>query len=78
MPLMDWFQNALEPAGITLLPITPGISNQAVSLSPIHKDPFDRIIIATALVYNAQLASVDRCFREYPELINHLMRNEGG
>lgn len=32
--------------------------------------------MATALAYNAQLASVDRCFAEYPELINYLMSNE--
>jgi PIN domain nuclease of toxin-antitoxin system len=56
-----------------LLPVTDDIAIQAVGLTPIHKDPFDRLIIATALAYNAQLASVDRCFREYPELVNHLM-----
>ena len=78
MPLMNWFQDALDTSGISLLPITPEISTQAVNLSPIHKDPFDRLIIATALVYDAKLASVDSCFKEYTELVNHLMSNEGG
>jgi len=73
-----WIEQALSLGKIDLLPVTDNIAIQAVRLSPIHKDPFDRLIIATALAYNAQLASVDRCFREYPELINHLMRNGGG
>ncbi|MFL9455532.1 MULTISPECIES: type II toxin-antitoxin system VapC family toxin [Nostocales] len=33
-----WFQMALEPTGITLLPLTAEIAYLAVSLSPVHKD----------------------------------------
>ena len=70
----EWFQEALEPAGITILPITPDIAYRAVNLSPVHKDPFDRLIIATALEYGAKLASVDSLFSNYPELDSHLMK----
>ncbi len=49
----NWFQEALEPTGITLFPLTAQIAYQAVNLSPVHKDPFDRLIIATALAYKA-------------------------
>lgn len=70
----EWFQEALEPAGITILPITPDIAYRAVNLSPVHKDPFDRLIIATALEYGAKLASVDSVFDRYPELDSHLMK----
>lgn len=48
----------------------------AVHLSAIHKDPFDRMIIATALIYGAQLASVDKIFPQYLELKTHLMTIE--
>jgi len=72
-PVSEWFADALTPSGIGLLPLTPEITTQAVNLSPIHKDPFDRLIIATALVYNAQLASVDGHFNQYPELTKILM-----
>jgi PIN domain nuclease of toxin-antitoxin system len=37
------------------------------------KDPFDRLIIATALVYEAKLASVDGLFTLYPELDDRLL-----
>jgi PIN domain nuclease of toxin-antitoxin system len=70
----QWFQEALEPSGITLFPVTVEISCRAVNLSPVHKDPFDRLIIATTLQYQAKLASIDGFFSQYPELNNYLMQ----
>lgn len=72
----NWFKEALEPSGIELFPLNDNIAFQAVNLSPIHKDPFDRMIIATALSYGAQLASVDKLFAEYAELKGCLMSLE--
>lgn len=69
----EWLTAALEPSGITLFPITASIAYRATTLSPVHRDPFDRLIIATALVANAKLASIDRIFAQYPELITVLM-----
>lgn len=69
----EWCTEALAPVGIELLPVTVEIATQAVSLSPVHKDPFDRLIIATALVYKARLASVDGVFKQYAELKDTLM-----
>jgi PIN domain nuclease of toxin-antitoxin system len=73
IPVQDWLTDSLAPAGIELLPLTPEITVRAINLSTIHKDPFDRLIIATALEYEAKLASVDSLFSKYPELENHLM-----
>lgn len=70
----QWFQEALKPADITLFPLTAEIVCRAVDLSPIHKDPFDRLIIATTLEYKAKLASIDGLFSQYPELNSHLMK----
>ena len=66
----EWFQGALAPARIELFPLTGAIAARSVELAPIHKDPFDRLIIATALEYGAKIASVDRLFCRYPELEN--------
>ncbi|MEC4818164.1 MAG: PIN domain-containing protein [Scytonema sp. PMC 1069.18] len=71
---LRWFEKALEPTGIILFPLTAEIAYQAVNLSPVHKDPFDRLIIATALAYKAKLASVDELFSQYSELNAHLMK----
>lgn len=70
----DWFRQALAPAGIELFPLNDAIAVRAVELSPIHKDPFDRLIIATALEYGAMLASVDGLFSQYSELATCLMK----
>jgi PIN domain nuclease of toxin-antitoxin system len=73
VPVQEWLTTSLTASGIKLLPLTPEIACRAVDLSKIHKDPFDRLIIATALEYGAQLASVDRLFPSYPELANTLL-----
>ena len=36
------------------------------SLSPIHKDPFDRILIAQAMVEGIMLLTADRVIAQYP------------
>lgn len=69
----EWFQGALTTAGIEIFPVTEVIAARAVDLSPVHKDPFDRLIIATALVYRAKLASIDSLFPQYLELDGYLM-----
>jgi PIN domain nuclease of toxin-antitoxin system len=70
----QWLEDALEPSGIMIFPLTPQIVCRAVELSPVHKDPFDRLIIATALEYGAKLASVDSLFSQYSELDSCLMK----
>ncbi len=69
----DWFRDALEPMDIVLLPLNAAVACRAVELSPVHKDPFDRLIIATALVYDGRLASVDGLFPLYLEIKNRLL-----
>lgn len=70
----EWFKASLEPVDIQLLPLTPNIANTAVNLSSIHKDPFDRIIIATTIEHKAQLASIDTLFSKYIEVEKYLQK----
>jgi len=62
------------PPRITILPLTPEIACRAADLLAIHKDPFDRLIIATALEYGVKLASIDGLFSQYLELDGYLMK----
>jgi PIN domain nuclease of toxin-antitoxin system len=73
LPAKEWFALALTGSGIELLPLTPGICARAVALTDVHRDPFDRIIIATALELDAGLGSVDNYFASYPELAERLL-----
>lgn len=73
-PEEEWFDKALHGSGITLLPITPAIARVAVQLPEHHRDPQDRLIIATAMAHNATLISVDEKFSLYTELIGQLLQ----
>ena len=59
LPLREWFAEAIAGFSITLLPFTPDIAACAATLPPIHRDPWDRIIIATALEHDALLLTKD-------------------
>lgn len=73
LPMREWFAKALDGSQVELLALTPVIAERAVRLSDHHRDPFDRLIIATALEFNGQLASVDGKFPAYPELAGCLL-----
>ena len=68
-----WFDRALKDSGIDLLPLSPKIAEIATGLPEHHSDPQDRIIIATALEFNAQLISADRKFRLYQNIADQLI-----
>ncbi len=68
LPFKDWLQQIYREEIIRFLPITPWIAEQAVALPEHHKDPQDRMVIATALYYGSYLISLDEKFRCYREL----------
>lgn len=52
--------------GIDPVPVTPEIAKIAGALSWPHRDPFDRMIAATALVNDLTLVSADTAFDTVP------------
>ena len=62
-----WLDTVIE-SGVAIVPVTHAIALAAVALPEHHKDPADRIIIATAIEHKARLVSVDARFPEYLEL----------
>jgi len=60
----DLYQ-AAESIGLTWLPISPAHAVMAGRLPRLHGDPFDRIIIAQALVENATVISCDPLIAPY-------------
>ena len=60
-----WVEQALGPSGIELLPLDAAIALRAVSLPEHHRDPFDRMIIAQALVERPPLITYDSIFTDY-------------
>ncbi|HZV07635.1 MAG TPA: type II toxin-antitoxin system VapC family toxin [Gemmataceae bacterium] len=51
---------------ISPLPIEEGVFVHLASLPPLHRDPFDRMLVAQALQHGLMLATVDDAVRAYP------------
>lgn len=58
-------QTLVEAQGIEIVPITVPAIHQITRMEPHHKDPFDRIIAATALTSGSLLFSRDAIFDLY-------------
>lgn len=69
LPLQEWFSIALSIEGVMLIPITPTIAIDAVNLpGEFHKDPADRLIVATARINDCPLVTADREILGYPHV----------
>ena len=56
----SWIEQALEPSGISLLPLESDIAVLSTQLpETFHKDPADQIIVATSLFFDIPLATND-------------------
>lgn len=56
----------LPEADIAILPIEPQHILEVERLAFIHRDPFDRVIIAQAIAENFEVISSDEVFPQYP------------
>ena len=54
--------------GLQLLPITFSHTDRLVQLELIHRDPFDRILIAQAINEEAMLVTGDSLIGQYPDV----------
>ncbi len=57
--LPQGFLNLLRADGFSFLPITTEHATHAVSLPPLHADPFDRMLIAQAMTDSLVLVTRD-------------------
>ena len=57
---------ALRVSDITELLVTSDHAMQVGSLPPLHKDPFDRLLLAQAIVENITLLTTDGTLALYP------------
>ena len=64
---LPWLRRLLGYPGVELLPITPEIAVRAYSLpEPFHRDPADRILVATAIELACPLLTDDSRILQYP------------
>jgi PIN domain nuclease of toxin-antitoxin system len=61
LPLRDWLEAATAPPLVRRVGVTPAIATEVAALpSTFHRDPADRILVATARVLGATLLTKDR------------------
>ncbi|MBI4604793.1 MAG: type II toxin-antitoxin system VapC family toxin [Planctomycetes bacterium] len=61
LPLREWLERAAAPPLVQRCGITPAVAAEVASLpASFHRDPADRIIVATARVLGATLLTCDR------------------
>jgi PIN domain nuclease of toxin-antitoxin system len=65
LPLADIVAQQ-QTNGLQVLQVTLPHTLAVESLPPVHKDPFDRLLIAQANVEGAELVSADSIFTQYP------------
>lgn len=65
MPYRQWMETAIADLKLDILPVTVEYAERQSVLPSHHKDPFDRLIIAQAVVDGIAVVSVDVAFDAY-------------
>ncbi len=61
LPLREWLERATAPPLVRRVGISPAIAAELAALpASFHRDPADRILVATARVFGATLLTQDR------------------
>jgi len=59
-PLREWLETAVAPPLVRRMSISPAVAAEVAGLPPeFHRDPADRIIVATARAAGAAVATTD-------------------
>ena len=67
-PPAEWYAAALRHHALVEIPLTGAIALHAAALPPIHNDPCDRFLVATAQVNHLVLLTPDPKIQQYPGL----------
>lgn len=65
-PPSQWIPEARERFNLESLPLSESTATLVETLPWHHKDPFDRMLIATAIAHGLVLVSPDGAFAPYP------------
>ena len=65
-PCASYIPSVLRRTRFALLPIELAHAMEVASLRPHHRDPFDRMLIAQAIVLTVPIVSIDKKFDAYP------------
>lgn len=66
LPLIKLIEDQQVISGLQILPVLPSHAFGVADLPLIHKDPFDRMLIAQAKIEQMSLVSADAIIQQYP------------
>jgi PIN domain nuclease of toxin-antitoxin system len=69
---MSRWRRDLLAMGVLEMPVSGAVAIQASELADFHKDPWDRMIVATALVHEATLVTADRQILDWTGALDRL------
>ena len=68
LPTAQWFPQVLAHHGVADIALSAEAAILSGELPLIHNDPFDRLIIATALTNGMSIITPDSVIAEYPQV----------
>jgi PIN domain nuclease of toxin-antitoxin system len=64
-PPIHWFLGLLKRYDLREIPLDAGVACAAAALPPLHRDPFDRAIVALAQVHGLTVLTSDEYIGKY-------------
>ena len=64
-PTVRWFLGLAERYDLRAVPLDAGIASAAAALPLLHRDPFDRVIVALAQSHGFTVLTSDENIRKY-------------
>ena len=65
LPYRQWMAKAIADLALAILPVTVDYAHVQAGLPHHHGDPFDRLMVAQALVERVPIVSADAAFDAY-------------
>jgi PIN domain nuclease of toxin-antitoxin system len=64
-PPLRWFSGLIERYDLREVPLDAAVACAAAALPPLHRDPFDRVIVALAQAHGLTVLTSDENIRTY-------------
>ena len=68
IPTLNWIRRSLNEYEINIADLSPEIAVESTVLRGFHKDPADRIIVATSRTLGLPLITSDRAILQFPDV----------
>ena len=65
-PITRYVRDLRQEQRIAVLPLDEGSTMRLLSLPPVHRDPFDRMLVCQAIEHDLVLMTADRILPSYP------------